>query len=69
MSASVVVERGPTGAAIFRSGSVELFWIGPRAGLFLIFGDRLVRVEHRTADGEYETLREAREAAGRFFAA
>lgn len=38
MTARIVTERGATGAAIFRFGSTELFWIGPRAGLFLIFG-------------------------------
>ena len=69
MASTVTTERGATGAAIFRSGGTELFWIGPRAGLFLIFGDRLIRVEHRTADGEYETLAEARKAAAAFFAA
>jgi hypothetical protein len=65
----VLAQRGPTGCAIFSTGSTELFWLGPGAGLFLIFGDRLIRVEHRTADGEYATFTEARKAAEAFLAA
>jgi hypothetical protein len=64
----ITTTRGATGAAIFKSGSTELFWIGPRSGLFLLFGDKLVRIEHRSADGEFETLAEARKAAAAFMA-
>jgi len=67
-------QRGATGAAIFSGKTaagqlVELFWIGARSGLFLLFGEQLVRIEHRSADGEYETLAEARKAAAAFIEA
>jgi hypothetical protein len=69
--ATLTTERGATGAAIFRSGSTELFWAGPRSGLKLIFGTgALVSIEHPSVDGlQPETLAEARAAAEAFIAA
>jgi hypothetical protein len=71
MTLTLTTERGATGAAIFRGktaagSTTELLWLGPRSGLKLIVGQLLVSVEHRTADGQYETLREARAAAAAF---
>lgn len=65
------IQRGATGSALIRGttaagSSVELFWIGPGAGLYLLLAQTLVRVEHRTADGQYATLAEARGAAAAF---
>jgi hypothetical protein len=66
----ITTQRGATGAAIFSAttagGRVELFWLGAGSGLFLLFGGNPVRIEHRSADGQYATLVEARKAATAF---
>jgi hypothetical protein len=73
--ATLSVERGVTDNAIFRSrsyrtyGYTELYWNGPGSGLKLMLGQMLISIEHRTADGTYQTFREAREAARAFFTA
>lgn len=68
------VERGVTGAAIFRArsyrwhGFERLYWNGPGARLRYMFGDALISIEHPSADGSYATFLEARKAAIAFFA-
>lgn len=59
---TIRTEHGATGAAVFHAGKVAVMWLGPGAGLFLMWRGQLVRVEHRAADGQYQTVTEARQA-------
>jgi hypothetical protein len=69
-SAEFASSRGPTGAVIWRDGAGHrFFWSGPGGRLKLMFGEQLVSIQHHTADGNYETAREAAAAVARFVAA
>lgn len=65
----------PTGLTIWplATGALSIVWLGPGSGLFLGFDPTsaegsMVRIEHRTADGEYATRKEAAKAARAFAA-
>jgi len=64
-------ERSPMGAVTFSArrfgySDTWFYWNGPGARLQLMFGAKLVYIEHPSADGTYNTLKEAQAAARRF---
>jgi hypothetical protein len=68
------VENGPTGAVVWHLSEPDLviFWPGPGGRLSTGFntpGSRLHQIEHRTADGEYATRKQADAAVRAFLAA
>jgi hypothetical protein len=66
----------PTGLALWTDLPVatgaSIMWSGPGAGLFIgqctIPGGKVLRITHPSADGQYETLKEATAAVDRFIA-
>jgi hypothetical protein len=67
-------QRSPTGLMLWPIVGAEgasVIWLGPGAGLFLGLNatdpeGQMVRIEHRTADGTYDTPLEASRAAHAF---
>jgi hypothetical protein len=69
MSATVTGRStNPMGHVLWSTTRGDYVWFGPGSRLGLIFGDSLVTIEHPTADGSYESARDARAALGRFLA-
>jgi hypothetical protein len=74
----VVEHRSPTGTTVWMNlpdctPDFGILWPGSGAGLFIgqptTPRGSVIRIEHRTADGEYATLRKARAAVAAFLAA
>lgn len=72
MAKARILEHTINGGAVFAvpDSEYEILWIGPRAGLFFgqprVAGGTIGRIEHPTADAEYDTLAEARAAVEAF---
>jgi hypothetical protein len=47
-------------------GGHRYLWNGPGSRLFLLFGNKLVVIDHHSADGNYNSLAEAEAALRRF---
>jgi hypothetical protein len=75
-------KRSPTGLTLWpmlpeeaQGGTpMSIVWPGPGSGLYLGIratepGGSMVRIEHRTADGQYDTFKQAQKAAHAFAAA
>ena len=68
-------QTGPTGLIVWRipDTGLEIMWPGPGAGLFVgaatTPGGAVTRIEHPSADGTYDTRKDAQRAVDAFLAA